>query len=190
MRKGRIIILSGPSGSGKTTLHDKLLRRKSLKGKLVKSVSATTRASRPGEKHGREYFFLSVPMFRFKQKAGHFLESMKVFQHQYGTPAKNVRDLLKKGKNVLLCIDVQGAKEVCRKHPDSLKIFVRAPSQTVLKQRLKTRGTEDPQALKVRLEIAKRELKEAGGYDYVFVNDNLAATVSAIEKTLKKELDL
>jgi len=190
MRKGRIVILSGPSGSGKTTIHDKLLQKENLRGKLVKSISATTRSKRPGERHGREYFFLSDKMFRYKQRAGHFLESMRVFRHLYGTPAKNVRNLLKQGKHVLLCIDVQGAKAVCRQHPEALKLFVRTPSEAVLKQRLKDRATEDSQALQVRLRVAQKELKEVKRYDYVFVNDVLSQTLKEIERILKKELIL
>src|SRR5881392_3567491 len=108
MAKGKIIIISGPSGSGKTTLHKMLLESTKLKEKLVKSISVTTRPMRGGEKEGRDYIFVSVLKFQYKIKAGHFLEWQKVFDNYYGTPKKNVRDLLKAGKNVLLCIDVKG----------------------------------------------------------------------------------
>src|SRR5689334_16611038 len=112
MSSGRIIIISGPSGSGKTTLHKKLLASRRLKGKVVKSISATTRPRREGEIDGRDYIFLNQDDFVKKQKTGYFLESQKVFDYYYGTPAQNVEALLKKGKYVLLCIDVKGAKVV------------------------------------------------------------------------------
>ena len=128
MRKGKIIIISGPSGSGKTTLHKKLLLSRRLKRKLVKSVSVTTRPKRPLEKHGRDYLFISKKDFFKKRRAGYFLESKKVFDRYYGTPRKAVDKILKKGKNVLLCIDVKGAKTVFIKRPKAVKIFIKAPS--------------------------------------------------------------
>jgi guanylate kinase len=104
MAKGRIVIISGPSGSGKTTLHKMLLESPLLRGKLVKSISATTRPNRPGEKNGRDYLFISVKMFLYKINAGQFLEWQKVFDNYYGTPKKAAKELLSTGKHVLLCI--------------------------------------------------------------------------------------
>jgi len=188
MNKGRIIILSGPSGAGKTTLHQKLLENPAFKNILVKSLSATTRSPRSGETHGKDYLFLKQEEFLKKQKAGHFLESMKVFDNYYGTPIDKVEDALKKGKNVLLCIDVQGARIVSQKFPDALKIFIETPTLADLKERLKNRGTEDPKDLKLRLKIAQDELKEAKNYDYVVVNDDLNRAAKGLEKILKQEL--
>lgn len=190
MKNGRLIILSGPSGSGKTTLHKALLQSAALKGKLVKSVSVTTRPKRLGERHGRDYFFMSREQFLGKKKSGHFLESQRVFQHYYGTPQHNVLDLLKRGKHVLLCIDVKGARVVRRKHPAALTIFIKAPSLAVLKKRLQSRGTEDAQTLKLRLHTAQQELIEAKDYDYVVVNDALSRTQRALEDILFHELEL
>lgn len=186
--KGRIVILSGPSGSGKTTLHKFVLESPGLKGRLVKSISTTTREPRTGEKHGRDYLFLSEPMFRHKRRAGHFLESMKVFRHYYGTPNKNVQDLLKQGKHVLLCIDVKGARVVRRKYPEALKIFLKPPSMDILRQRLGKRGTEAPADLNLRLKTATKELKEAKYYDYVIVNDDLPRACRELERILYSEL--
>src|SRR3989338_6159784 len=112
MSKGRIIIISGPSGSGKTTLHQRLLLSRRLKKKLVKSVSVTTRPKGPGEKHGCDYLFVSQETFRRRKKTGYFLEFKKFFGNYYGTTQKAVDRALKSGKNVLLCIDVKGAREV------------------------------------------------------------------------------
>ena len=102
MKKGKIIIISGPSGSGKTTLYKKLLANRKLKKEIVKAVSVTTRAKRPGENHRRDYFFVSSKMFQYKKRNGHFLETENVFDNYYGTPKKNVQDILKTGKNMLL----------------------------------------------------------------------------------------
>ena len=190
MKKGRIVILSGPSGAGKTSLHEQLLADKKLKFRLVRSLSATTRSPRAGEKHGREYLFLSKKMFFYKRRAGHFLESEKVFQHYYGTPGKNVRDLLRRGKNVLLCIDVKGAKSVRRKEPSSLNIFVRPPSVKILRKRLEKRDSEKPQELALRLRVAEQELKEAVRYDYVVVNDTLSRAFREIRNILTCELEV
>ena len=126
--KGRIVIISGPSGSGKTTLHKRLLESPVLKGKVVKSISATTRPKRPGEKNGRDYVFLTPKMFEHKISQGHFLEWQKVFGNYYGTPRRQAEALLNKGMNVLLCIDVKGARVVCREFPQALKIFIKTPS--------------------------------------------------------------
>ncbi len=187
-RKGRIVIISGPSGSGKTTLHERLLSCKKMKKVLVKSISATTRPPRKGEKNGRDYFFLSEKMFLYKKHAGHFLESERVFLYYYGTPNKNVQDHLKSGRNVLLCIDVKGAKTVWRKHPRTLKIFIKAPSLDVIQKRMKKRATESDKDLALRLSTARKELKEAKKYDYVIVNDELNRAAKELETVILKEL--
>jgi len=186
-KKGRVIIISGPSGSGKTTLYRKLLQSPKLKNRLVKSISVTTRLSRGGERHGRDYFFVTSKMFRYKKRAGHFLESMKVFGRDYGTPYKNVRDRLRAGKNVLLCIDVKGARVVRRKIPEALTVFIRTPTFADLKKRLQNRATEDPRSAKLRLNIAREELKEAPRYDYVVVNDRLDRAYRELEKIILVE---
>ena len=188
MHSGKIIIISGPSGSGKTTLHKKLLVSKRLKGKLVKSISATTRPRRLGEKNGRDYLFLTPKQFLYKIKAGHFLEWQKVFENYYGTPKKNIERLLKSGKNVLLCIDVKGAAVVRRDFPPAVSIFVQAPSFSVLKKRLFLRGSETKEDLKIRLQTARQELLEAKNYNYIVINDDLEEAVKKLESILEKEL--
>ena len=186
--KGRIIILSGPSGSGKTTLYQKLIKDKIFYGRIVKSVSVTTRPRRPGEKPGKDYIFLLRKDFLNKKKAGHFLESQKVFDSYYGTPRENVERMLTKGKHVLLCIDVKGARVVARQYPEALKIFVNAPDIETLKKRLQQRGTENFKDMALRLAIARKELKEAKRYDYVVVNDELSQAYQTLKKILQSVL--
>lgn len=183
--KGKVIILSGPSGSGKTTLYKKLL---SQNKDIVKSVSATTRTKRPGEVHKKDYFFLSPKMFKYKIKAGHFLEYESFFGHYYGTPYKAVRDLINSGKNVLLCIDVNGAKTVVKKYPKALKIFITAPTIDDLEQRLIKRGSEDSKTIKGRLKRVKMELKEAKNYDFVIINDRLSTAQRKLNKIIKEKI--
>ena len=187
-RKAKLVIISGPSGCGKTTLNKALLQSPLLKGKLVKSISATTRSKRPGERQGRDYLFISNKTFEEKIKKGYFLEWEKVFDHYYGTPKKQALNLLKKGINVLLCIDVKGAKTVGQEFPQALKIFIKAPSLKVLEARLKARGSESRESLKMRLKIARKELKEARHYDYVIINANLNKALGQLQQIVRQEL--
>ncbi|MDO8675312.1 MAG: guanylate kinase [Candidatus Omnitrophota bacterium] len=187
-RQGRIVIISGPSGSGKTTLHNRLLDSPRLKGALVKSISATTRSRRPGEKHGRDYLFLTPALFQHKIRRGHFLEWQKVFGNYYGTPRRQVRTLLNKGAHVLLCIDVKGAAVVRKEFPDALNIFIKTPSMKALRDRLTKRASENRATLDVRLKVAGRELKEARHYDHVVVNGRLDRAVRQLERIVRGEL--
>ena len=188
MKKGRIIILSGPSGSGKTTLYRKLLADKRWKGRLVRSVSLTTRLRRKGEQNGRDYFFVSRKRFLYKQRAGHLLESQKVYLDYYGTPFKPVREFLAKGRHVLLAIEVKGAGVVRKRAPESLMIFIKPPSLTVLRKRLALRGTESAGELTARLKRARMELTEAKKYHHVLVNDDLTACYRELSAILDQEL--
>ena len=186
--KAKIVIISGPSGCGKTTLHKGLLLSPLLKGKLVKSISATTRSKRQGELSGRDYLFLNTKTFEDRIKKGYFLEWERVFDHYYGTPKQQALNLLKKGINVLLCIDVQGARTVAKEFPQALKIFIKAPSMKVLEARLKARGSESKESLGLRLKVARKELKEAGLYDYVVINADLNKALGVLQKIVCREL--
>ena len=179
--QARIVIISGPAGGGKTALHKALLASPQLKNKLVKSISATTRRKRPGEWEGKDYLFLNTKMFEQKIKKGYFLEWEKVFGQYYGTPKKHALDLLKKSINVLLCIDVKGARTVRREFPRSLKVFIKAPSMKVLEGRLKARGSESKQSLEKRLKVARQELKEAKYYDQVVINADLKKALEKLQ---------
>ncbi len=187
---GRFVIISGPSGSGKTTLHKALLESPRLKGKLVKSISATTRPKRAGERQGRDYLYLSVPMFEDRIKKGYFLEWEKVFDNYYGTPKRQAMNLLKKGIHVLLCIDVKGGRAVGEEFPDAVKVFIKTPSMKVLQERLKKRASETHETLALRLKVARQELKQARYYDDVVINANLLKSTRALEAIVCKALNI
>lgn len=188
--KARIVIISGPSGCGKTTLHKALLLSPLLKGKLVKSISATTRSKRPGERQGRDYLYLSTPVFEERIKKGYFLEWERVFDNYYGTPKTQALNLLKKGINVLLCIDVKGAKTVSQEFPKALKIFIKTPSMKILEARLKARGSESRESLALRLSIARKELKEAKHYDHVVINADLNKALESLQHIVCHDLGI
>lgn len=171
--KPRIIILSGPSGAGKTTLHDLLLQSPRFAGRVIRSISATTRKPRGAEQPGKDYFFLSLKMFESKIRRGAFLEWAKVFGNYYGTPMKNVREALRKGRSVLLCIDVQGGRQVKSRVPEAVSIFVKTSTINELRRRLEARKTDAKESIDLRLKTARQELKEALFYDHVLVNDDL-----------------
>ncbi len=171
--QGKILILSGPSGSGKTTLHKALLDSPGLKGKLVKSISATTREKRPGERAGRDYLFLSKAMFESRITKVYFLEWERVFDNYYGNPKRQVLNLLKNGKHVLLCIDVKGARHVREEFPSAVSVFIKTPTMKILQDRLRERASETHETLQLRLKVARAELMEAKHYDYIVINGRL-----------------
>jgi guanylate kinase len=174
-----LIIVSGPSGSGKSTLIGRALRMRAWPLRL--SVSATTRAIRPGERAGIDYFFLSSQQFEEEIRAGAFLEYAKVHDNYYGTLQREVEPYLRNGTGVILDIDVQGASQVRSKYPDNVSIFVRAGSIATYEQRLRARGTETEQAIERRVANARRELALAHEYDYQVVNDDLTEALTQIE---------
>ncbi len=183
MRKGALLIISAPSGAGKTTLCRKLLaRRKDLRC----SISCTTRAPRPGEKDGKAYFFLSREEFKRKIARGEFLEWAMVHDEYYGTPRRFVEGAIKTGKNVVMAVDVQGARSIRRRHPAAILAFVLPPSLDALKARLARR--RDPvSAVAKRLANSRGELAAAKDYDYVVVNDDLEKAVAQMDCILTAE---
>jgi guanylate kinase len=182
---GKIVVLSGPSGVGKSTVRKLVLERSPVP--LVRSVSATTRPPRPGEKDGVDYYFYSPEEFHRLREAGEFLEAFQVFGgHWYGTLRKEVEKHLKAGKWVLLEIDIQGAQRIMELFPDAVSIFLLPPSWEELERRLHERGTESPQVLAERLATAKRELALAEKYNYRVVNDQLNRAVEEICQILRK----
>ena len=190
MHKGRIVILSGPSGSGKTTLYKKILKDKTFRGRLIRSVSATTRPKRRGEIHGRDYLFMTRKEFLAKKKRGYFLETQKVFTDYYGTPLASVRKILMDGKNTLLCIEVKGAQVVMRKKQGTVSVFVKPPSVKILKERLKKRATEGRHELARRVNRTQMELAQARYYDYQIINNDLKKCYQQLKNILVKELQL
>lgn len=172
--RGDLFIVSSPSGAGKTTLIRRLLDDPSLgAGSLYFSVSHTTRAPRPGEVDGREYHFIGREEFLALREEDGFLESAEVHGSLYGTSRREVEPRLQSGVDVLLDIDVQGARQVRSRIPDVVKIFVFPPSRTVLESRLRARASDSPESVARRLSAAAREMGEFGEYDYAIINDSL-----------------
>ena len=171
---GRLFILSAPSGTGKTTVS----RRIQAEGLVRVSVSHTTRPPRPGEENGREYFFVERDEFARMRDANLFLESAEVYGNLYGTSAEWVREQLAQGRNVLLEIDSEGARQVKSAAPDAVSIFLCPPSAEALRQRLEKRGQDSPEVVARRLAAAQDEMARENEYDCVIINDNLEKAVA------------
>jgi guanylate kinase len=182
MRRGLLIVISGPSGVGKDTLIHRLLE---LDSNLVYSVSGTTRRPRPDEKPDENYTFLTREKFEELAKKGAFLEHATYNGHLYGTFADRVERARAEGRDVVLKIDVQGAEQVRRLMPDAIFIFVVAPSEKELEHRQEKRGSESPEDLASRREIAKRELKYADEYEHVVTNDDVDRAVGEIRHIIE-----
>jgi guanylate kinase len=182
-RRGRLVVVSGPSGVGKGTVVRALRRRRP---RLRVSVSATTRPRRPGEVDGRDYHFLDDDAFDRLVADGGLLEWAEFAGNRYGTPAAPVRAALEQGEEVLLEIEVQGACQVRRHQPEALLILLVPPSLDELGRRLRRRGTEDEAAVQRRLARARAELDEAGWFDVVVVNDEVARAAGEIDRILAK----
>ena len=180
---GKIVVISGPSGVGKTTILRLLLAQLP---QLVPSISATTRPPRTGERDGIDYHFLPLDDFQRRQAAGEFLECCRVYgrQHWYGTLAWEVAPRLARGEWVILEIDVEGTLSILERYPDAETIFVEPVRPEQLQQRLEHRGTESPEAMARRLEVAHRELLEAHRYKHRVVNENVAEAVAQIARIL------
>ena len=178
--QGTLFIYSGPSGVGKGTLLGPLMDPDSLRF----SVSMTTRAPRPGEADGREYFFVSREAFEETIASGGLLEYAQYNGNYYGTPRKMVEEELAQGRDVILEIEVQGARQVRKAFPQAVSIFILPPSYEFLCERLAGRGTESPQVVENRLAQAKRELLCAGEYDYIIVNGDVETARKQLQAVL------
>ena len=179
-KRGRLIVLSGPSGAGKSTVVFKAVEGRD---DVCFSTSVTTRKPRPSEVDGREYFFVEPDRFKEMVANGELLEHAEYVANSYGTPRAYVESKLNEGLNVLLDIEVQGARQVSQSMPEAVKIFIIPPSMEELRRRLQGRGTDTERAIEARLIRAKQEYAEADFYDYIIVNDDAdraAAELSAI----------
>jgi guanylate kinase len=179
------IILSAPSGGGKTTIARLLLERRK---DLGYSVSCTTRAPRPGEVDGKDYYFMSLADFHLAREKGEFAESAVVHGNLYGTLRREIDRVTETGKHVVMDIDVQGALQFVRAFPRSVTIFILPPSAEVLLERLRARKTENGAQLAARLQSALQELQQVDQYEYVVVNDDLERAVASISAIIDAEI--
>ena len=178
MKKGALIVISGPSGTGKGTICSLLCRQNP---NMHCSISLTTRFPRKGESDGINYHFLTEAKFKTLIKQGSLLEWAKVYGHYYGTLQQQVEEKRVQGRDVILEIDTQGAKQVRSKMRDAALIFLLPPSMDELWARIQGRGTDSPAAIKERFAAAYREIQEIWKYDYVVTNENVSETVRKVE---------
>ncbi len=188
-KNGMLVLFSGPSGVGKDTVLEVILNKNNS---LQKSISLTTRNIRDKEIDGKDYYFISVPQFEKMIEQGEVLEYAKYGENFYGTPKAPVDKWLSEGKTVILKIEVQGAENIKKMYPDSVAIFLLPPSMEELEKRLRSRGTEDEDNIRKRLEIAKDEVEKSKDYDYFVINEDIDSAsndVLSILKTLNCPLD-
>ena len=183
-RRGILFIISAPSGTGKTTLCKQLSTN--IPG-LWHSISYTTRKPRPGEDHGREYFFTDESIFQSMIDRHEFVEWARVYGHLYGTPRKMLADNIEQGIDVLLEIDVQGAMQVKKKFDDAVSIFILPPSMTVLRQRLQARASDSTEEIQRRLQKVKEEVWSYREYAYIVRNDDLTRSLRDLESIFLAE---
>lgn len=184
MSRGDLFIVSSPSGAGKTTLIRRVLEDPRIGGSLHFSVSHTTRPPRVGEHTGVEYHFVDETAFHAIEARGGFLEWAVVHGNLYGTSREEVEPRLERGIDVLLDIDVQGARQVRSHVPEAVKVIVFPPSREVLEKRLKARGSDAPDVILRRLAVARKEMEEWGEFDYAIINEDLEAAVDELRSIL------
>lgn len=191
MKKGILLVISGPAGSGKGTVIAHLLTSEDF----AYSVSATTRAPRPGEINGVNYHYLTREDFEKRIERGGMLEHTEYCGNLYGTPKKEAEEVLDSGRNLILEIEVEGAKNVKAKFPEAVLIMLLPPSFKVQEERLRSRGTETEEKILERLARTREEIKEADAYDYVVYNfdgmdkeaaDNIRAIVTAEKHSMER----
>ena len=178
---GNLIIITSPSGGGKGTLIKEILK---IVPEIGYSVSYTTREKREGEEHGRDYFFVSKDEFIKLIEQDEFLEYALVHGNYYGTSVNQIYQEIHFGRDVILEIDVQGAENIRAKLPESVAVFIMPPSFEVLRQRLTTRNTETNENLLLRLQNSFVEIAQYEKFDYVVINDEVAAAVGRLQSVI------
>ena len=178
---GRLIVLTGPSGVGKGTLLRRLLSHHS---DLYLSISATTRAPRPGESEGKHYYFIGRPVFQQMADRGDLLEWAEFAGNYYGTPRQPIEQHIQQGRSVVLEIELEGARQVRQSYPNALQIFILPPSLVELENRIRQRGHDDEAAIARRLKRAAIEIAAAQEFDIQIVNDDLEEAWRQLEESL------
>lgn len=181
-QKGKLVIISGPSGCGKDTIVNEIIKRDKS---IITSLTATTRPPRTGEINGVHYYFLTQEDFKLKLKNNEFIEFVKYGQHYYGTLREKLIEKLTTGLTVILIIDVRGAAVIRKNFPDALTIFVMPPTDKDLEFRLRKRHSDNDDAIKSRLEIAKDEMSHVPEYDFAVINDVLSDAVEKVYAIIK-----
>lgn len=177
-QRGKLFVIAAPSGAGKTSLVRALIQRQP---RLRFSISYTTRAKRPTEREGHDYFFVDKPAFQRMIDAGEFLEHAQVFDNFYGTSRAQVEGLLAAGDNVLLEIDWQGAQQIRRAMPECQSIFILPPSRAELERRLRSRATDSEEVIARRLRDSIADMSHWHEFDYVVVNDDFERAAADLE---------
>jgi guanylate kinase len=190
-RKGLIFVISGPSGSGKTTLASRILKDGGLKKIVAKSVSLTTRPKRSGEASGRDYFLLTEKEFQSQRKAGKILEWTRYLGHYYGTPKDFVDKQIRRGRSLILCLDLKGARRIKRLYPDrAVTIFISPPGLQALRQRLEKRCNKTrAEEIQNRLRLARKEITASRHYDHCLVNKDLLKSLERLRGIITKRIN-
>jgi len=178
---GNVFVLSAPSGTGKSTLAKQLVKQVP---DLDFSVSFTTRKPRPGEVHGRDYFFVDDATFDAMVAEDGFVEWVEVYDRRYGTGKAWIQERLRAGGDILLDIETQGARQVHRTIPDAVMVFLLPPSSGELASRLRGRGDESEEQVRIRLDYARHELSQFDSYDYLVVNDTVDQAYRKLESII------
>ncbi len=184
MARGSLFIVSAPSGAGKTSLVKALCNQ--MEGLSV-SVSHTTRPKRPGEIHGKDYFFVSLQEFEAKIANAEFLEYAQVFDNYYGTSTASVEAQLQSGKDIILEIDWQGARQVREKIADSISVFILPPSRDVLEQRLSDRGQDSADIISRRMQDAETEMSHYAEFEYLIINEGFDQAIAEFATIVKSQ---
>lgn len=175
--KGVMVVLSGPSGCGKDTVLNRLI---DMDSRIRPSISATTRKPRCDETEGINYYFLSKDTFERKIENGDFIEFVQYNGNYYGTLKSEIDNAVADGKIIILVIEVKGAANIISKFPDAVSVFLMPPSTEILEERLRNRGTDDEDTIKMRMQIAADEMEKSRIYKHVVINDNLDKAVNTI----------
>jgi len=184
-RRGLMLVLSSPSGAGKSTISRALMDRDD---NLTMSVSATTRAPRPGEVDGKDYFFIDKPVFDEMVRAGKMLEHARVFENFYGTPKEPVEEALAAGRDVMFDVDWQGTQQLAENaEKDLVRVFILPPSMEELERRLYSRSQDSEEVVRKRMAEANSEMSHYPEYDYIIVNTDIEESIARVEAILTAE---